>query len=70
MWLSYMVMNQAERAHENLLELDAAEDLNPLIDFMGYAQFDARVFPNLMALLDSQGITPREPIPVPYRCKI
>lgn len=70
MWLSYMVMNQAERAHEILLELDDADDLDPLIDFMGYAQFDARFYPNLMALLDSQGITPREPMPVPYRCKI
>ena len=70
MWLSHMIMNQAERAHEILLELDDAADLNSLIDFMGYAQFDARLFPNLMALLDSQGITPREPIPVPYRCKI
>ena len=52
------------------MELDDADDLNPLIDFMSYAQFDARYFPNLMALLDSQGITPREPLTVPYRCKI
>jgi hypothetical protein len=70
LWLSSMLMSQTERAHEILLELDDADDLNPLIDFMSYAQFDARYFPNLMALLDSQGITPREPLPVPYRCKI
>ena len=69
-WLSHIIMSQPERAHEILAELDDADDLNSLIDFLGYAQFDARYFPNLMVLLDSQGITPREPLPVPYRCKI
>jgi hypothetical protein len=53
-----------------LLQLDVADDLNSLIDFLSYAQFEARYFPNLMVLLDSQGITPREPLQVPYRCKI
>jgi len=70
MWLSHMLMSQPQQAHEILLELDDADNLNPLIDFLNYAQFDARFFPNLMALLDSQGITPREPLPVPYSCKI
>jgi len=70
LWLSHILMSQPERAHEILLELDDADDLNPLIDFLSYAQFDTRYFPNLMALLDAQGITPREPLAVPYRCKI
>ena len=70
LWLSHIIMNQPERAHDILLELDDADDLFSLADFLSYAQFDARHFPNLMALLDSQGITPREPLAVPYRCKI
>ena len=70
LWLSHILMNQPERAHEILLELDDADDLNSLIDFLSYAQFEARYFPNLMVLLDSQGITPREPLQVPYRCLI
>jgi hypothetical protein len=70
LWLSHMVMNQTERAHEILLELDDADNLSALADFLSYAQFDARYFPNLMAYLTSQGIEPREPSQVPYRCEI
>jgi TolB-like protein len=68
LWLSHMLMNQTERAHEILLELDDADNLSALADFLIYAQFDARYFPNLMAYLTSQGIEPREPSQVPYRC--
>jgi hypothetical protein len=64
MWLSHMIMNQTERAHELLLELDEADDLNSLADFLSYAQFDSRYFPNLMAFLESQGVEPREPLQV------
>jgi hypothetical protein len=53
-----------------LLGLDNADDLGSLADFLSYAQFDARYFPNLMAFLESQGVTPREPLQVPYRCEI
>ena len=70
MWLSHMIMNQTERAHQFLLELDGADDLNSLGDFLSYAYFDARYFPNLMALLETQGVTPRDPFPLPYRCQI
>ena len=70
LWLSHMLMNQTERAHEILLELDDADNLSFLADFLTYAQFDARYFPNLMAYLKSQGIEPREPLQVPYRCEI
>jgi TolB-like protein len=70
MWLSHMIMNQPDRAYEFLMELDDADDLDSLADFLAYAQFDARRFPNLMSLLDSQGVTPREPLPVPYSCTL
>ncbi len=70
MWLSHMIMNQTERAYDFLLELDDEDDLNSLVDFLSYAHFDARYFPNLMAFLKSQGVTPRDPLPLPYRCEI
>jgi hypothetical protein len=35
-----------------------------------YAYFDPRPFPNLMALLESQDVEPREPREIPYRCKL
>jgi len=63
-------MGQQEKALNTLLELDDPEDLSRLGDFLSYAYFDARLFPNLMALLESQGIDPREPADIPYRCKI
>jgi hypothetical protein len=70
MWLSHMIMNQTERAHEFLAEQDDADDLASLVDFLSYAHFDARQFPNLMVFLESQGVTPRDPLQLPYRCKI
>jgi hypothetical protein len=38
-------------------------------EFLSYAFFDARPSPNLMALLNAQGITPRQRLDIPYRCK-
>jgi len=70
LYLSHMLMNQTDRAHEYLLELDDPNDMNSLVDFLSYAQFDARYFPNLMAFLASQGVEPREPNQIPYRCNI
>jgi hypothetical protein len=34
-----------------------------------YHYFDARLYPALVELLKSQGIEPREPLEMPYRCK-
>ncbi len=69
-WISHSIMGQQEKALNTLLELDDPEDLSRLGDFLSYAYFDARLFPNLMALLESQGVDPREPADIPYRCKI
>jgi hypothetical protein len=63
-------MAKDQDAFETLKELDEREDLRPLGDFLSYAYFDARPFPNLMALLEAQGLEPREPLEIPYRCKI
>lgn len=70
MWIGNTLMNQLDAATEVLMELDSPEHLHILTDYLNYAYFDARQFPNLMKLLESQGITPREPREVPYRCKL
>jgi len=52
-----------------LIRLDNPDDLAPLGNFLTYAHFDPRLYPNLMALLEAQGVTPRKPLEIPYRCK-
>jgi hypothetical protein len=69
-WISHRIMSQDDAALETLMALDEQGDVESLGDFMSYAYFDARPFPNLMAQLESQGIDPREPREMPYRCKI
>ena len=69
-WISHSIMGQQEKAFDTLADLDDPEDLSELGDFLTYAYFDARLFPNLMAMLEAQGIEPREPREIPYRCKI
>jgi TolB-like protein len=69
-WISNRIMSQDERAFETLIQIDETEDLGSMRDYLAYAFFDARPFPNLMALLESQGVEPREPLEIPYRCKL
>jgi TolB-like protein/tetratricopeptide (TPR) repeat protein len=68
-WISHSIMGQHEKAFETLASLDDRDDLASLSDFQTYPYFDASLYPNLMALLESQGITPRKPHDIPYRCK-
>lgn len=70
MWISDRIMGKDQDAFETLKGLDEKEDLSGLGDFLSYAYFDARRFPNLMALLKAQGTVPRQPQEIPYRCKI
>lgn len=69
-WISNLIMGQQEKAFDTLIGLDDTGDLTSLGDFLSYAYFDARPFPKLTALLKEQGIEPREPREIPYRCKI
>ena len=69
-WISHKIMGQHERAFDTLAEFDDPDDLSQIGDFLNYAYFDARQFPNLLELLEAQGIEPREPLEIPYRCKI
>jgi TolB-like protein len=70
LWLSHNIMQQQQEADALLMDLDSTENLDALGDYLSYAYFDARKFPNLMALLQAQGIEPREPKVIPYRCKV
>ncbi|MFV1998333.1 MAG: hypothetical protein ACC641_10020, partial [Acidiferrobacterales bacterium] len=70
MWISNRIMRKEQDAFEDLIGLDENEDLSGIGDFLSYAYFDARPFPNLTALLKTQGIVPRQPLDIPYRCEI
>ena len=68
MWLSHKIMGDEKAAIATLAPLDNADDPTGIADFLTYGIFDPRPYPNLMAFLESQGIEPREPIDVAYRC--
>jgi len=68
-YIGNMIMGRDEAAVDALRELDETKNLPSLADFLSYAYFDATPFPNLTALLERQGYTPRKPIEIPYRCK-
>ncbi len=68
-WIGQSIMGNQDAAIDTLIDLDESGELGFLSDFLSYAYFDARPFPNLMKLLQAQGVTPREPLQIPYRCK-
>ncbi|MEL6368691.1 MAG: hypothetical protein AAFQ16_12110, partial [Pseudomonadota bacterium] len=67
-YISNMVLGREAAAYEVLAPLDNEAQLYELTDYLSYAYFDARRFPNLLAFLQSQGVDPREPKPIPYQC--
>jgi TolB-like protein len=68
-WLSHLIMGDSEAAFATLQELDNADDLSGLADFLTYGYFDASQFPNLRALLENQGIQRSNVHVPPYQCK-
>jgi len=68
MWLSNLIMGETEAANAALMPLDQSGDLSGLADFLSYGSFDAGAFPNLLALLQNQGLESREPVTLPYQC--
>lgn len=69
-WIVRSIMGRQGKAFDSLIGLDNPVDLSQLSVFLNYAYFDARLFPNLLSLLESQGIEPHKPLAIPYRCKI
>jgi TolB-like protein len=68
-WLSHLIMGEEEAAYASLAPLDDPEDLNRLADFLTYGTFDPSPYPNLMALLEGQGIKRRKALETPYQCR-
>jgi TolB-like protein len=68
-WISHKIMGLDDEAHEMLMTLDENGELASLFDFASYHYFDARLYPALVELLKAQGVEPREPLEMPYRCK-
>jgi TolB-like protein/tetratricopeptide (TPR) repeat protein len=68
-WISHKIMGLDDEAHAVLAPLDEKMELQSLFDFVSYHYFDASKYPNLVALIRSQGVEPREPLEMPYRCK-
>lgn len=68
-WISHKIMGLDDEAHAMLAPLDENREFDALFDFVSYHYFDARKYPNLVELIRSQGVEPREPLEMPYRCK-
>jgi TolB-like protein len=68
-WLSHMIMGNQAAAVATLSPLDDPDSLGGLADFLSYGTFDPRPYPNLMALLEGQGIERRDVLVPPYQCR-
>jgi len=68
-YISHRIMGLDDEAHAMLVPLDENREFDALFDFVSYHYFDARKYPNLVELLKAQGVEPREPLEMPYRCK-
>ena len=68
-WLSHRIMGDDEEAVKTLMAYDDAQDMITMTSFVGYGTFDPRPFPNLMAILDGQGIERAEVVDMPYQCR-
>ncbi len=69
-WISNTIMSRDEAATQALMPYDDVEDFVVLADFLSYGRFDATEFPNFYAMLESRGVEPHPPLPVPFRCEI
>jgi TolB-like protein len=69
MWISHMIMGEEDAAKAVMMKFDEAGNMKGISDFLTYGTFDPRPFPNLMALLESQGIERGEPVKMSYQCK-
>ncbi len=67
-WIVHKILGDETAATESLRPLDNPADLAALAGYLGYGSFDPRPYPNLVALLEREGIERGEPIAVPYRC--
>lgn len=67
-WLGHRIMGEEGKAVAVLMKLDDPSNLRPIANYLIRGHFDPRPFPNLMALLESQGVERRQVSEIPYRC--
>ena len=68
-WLGHLIMGNEQEMNDLLMPFDEDNDMQRMTDFLTYASFDPAPFPNLTALLASQGVGQREVILPPYQCR-
>jgi len=68
-WLFLKTLGRNNEADESIRHLDDSDSLYALSGYLSYTHFDPRPFPNLMARLQSQGITRPPPTTIPFACK-
>ena len=68
-WLAHLIMGNEEEAFEALKAFDDEQEMITMTSFLGYGTFDRRRYPNLMAVLESQGIEWGGPVETPYQCR-
>jgi tetratricopeptide (TPR) repeat protein len=68
-WISKKIRGRDKEAQLLLKPYDENMELDVLMDFVSYHYFNPTPFPNLVQYLKSQGVEPRKPIEMTYRCK-
>jgi len=68
LWLAYKVIGDDETAAQMFIEYDERKDFDRISDYLGYAHFDPRPYPNFMQAVAGQGFEEREVLELPYRC--
>ena len=67
-WIGMKTFGDEQGAIELLAEFDESGDFGMLADYLAYAHFDPKPFPNFMKKLAGQGMETRQVIDLPYRC--
>jgi TolB-like protein len=68
MWLAYKIIGDDESAAQMFVEYDEQKDFDRISDYVLYAHFDPRLYPNFMQAVAGQGFEKREVLELPYRC--
>jgi len=68
-WISKKIIGRDTEAQQLLEPYDERMELDVMMDFASYHYFDPTPFPHLVQYLKSQGVEPRKPLAMTYRCK-
>jgi len=68
-WISKKITGRDAEAQQLLEPYDERMELDVMMDFVSYHYFDPTPFPHLVQYLKSQGVEPRKPLEMAYRCK-